>query len=696
MKINKLFTTIITSALLLVITGCSGLNTPVQTSDKGKQTPYTLSGKLAFDSSARTATSSFSKISSLAVFFITAQQGETSATGTVNLQNSSASYQITFPKAGEWTLTVDCSILSTKVYSGSTTITISENATSLPDKNIELFPVQNATATGDISLAISSASDNLTKITWKWLNRPVILGSPAQDLTRTITKQEPASFDFTDVPTGTHNIELDFYNSSDKLLYSCREAITVFNAMITDTWTGTNPYLQETSGQSTFVYSDNLSDSFEEPVEPISVSTGTTPYVLWSCHEKEDDSLNPNQNISNKIGSQVFSQINGGETITSRLDIGSNYCFVDDILYAPPYRYIPSYYGYARDSSFDLSCSYAACTYLDGYLYIVIDSYGDYYLARYDIENGTALISDIYFSEPVSSLIVQHGDTENSGLVYFISSNSYWDNFQECEVTTSSINRTPFLIEYGDAEDPSDDCIRIISDTSLLNPGETVIAQPIALAIDYTFLDAEGIAFGNFEVNDIQLVDDVLYVILSASSGVSECYIKEGDVYTAVDYYIAVNNGGILKFDASETARQESDFVLLNWNSPSTAASNNKILGLYLTQSAVSYYTYSYNPKMQMGTYSELPDCFMQQPPLENADSYFYGPRKFVATQQGKLIFADDGGFIAYENSVETGYPKNRIVTIDLATEDISVVDVNATFSAYYNYDKHLFTTVVD
>ena len=230
----------------------------------------------------------------------------------------------------------------------------------------------------------------------------------------------------------------------------------------------------------------------------------------------------------------------------------------------------------------------------------------------------------------------------------------------------------------------------------MLNPGETVIAQPSVLTIDYTFLQAEGIAFGNFEVNDIQLVDDVLYVLLSSSSKVKECYEKQGEDYTAVDYYIAVNNGGILKFDASETARQETDFVLLNWNSPSTAASNNKFLGLYLTQSAVSYYTYSYNPKMQMGTYSKLPDNFMQQPPLENADSYFYGPRKFVATKPGKLIFADDGGFIAYENSTETVCQKNRIVTVDLATEDISVVDVNATFSAYYNSDMHLFTTLVD
>ena len=140
-----------------------------------------------------------------------------------------------------------------------------------------------------------------------------------------------------------------------------------------------------------------------------------------------------------------------------------------------------------------------------------------------------------------------------------------------------------------------------------------------------------------------------------------------------------LSNGGIAKVNLIKE-NPSDPFEFADWEN------GTKVLG---------WYTHTYDD--EDGEPSDEP--VTMQPPLEVKDNYFYGARKFIAVAPDVLIVADDGGYLdmLLEDSDsadpdDLGKPKevlecmnmNRIVTVDLSNETITVQDVPVSFDATF------------
>ena len=196
--------------------------------------------------------------------------------------------------------------------------------------------------------------------------------------------------------------------------------------------------------------------------------------------------------------------------------------------------------------------------------------------------------------------------------------------------------------------------------------------------IDPTSLGLDSFISGGFEISDIQLNGSTLYATVYK--------YKTYLIYTETDgvfdsgVYHASSNGGILKFPVNEEVFEPKVWnenipvpKLLGWYTHPEIPNNPKLYRDY----------YSYND-----TTEEFDGKVSLQPPLEQADKYFYGARKFIAKKPDELVIADDGAYIDYDNKKVNC--KSRVVTVNLATESLSVVDVNVTFSSHFSSCSYL------
>lgn len=754
-NITKLLITLTLFTLLLGMTACTGANTNINIEQNEKESKtYTLSGSIAFESAAlpgdflmprasvsRSAISSYSTLSETFEYLISATNGTDTVSGDIN-SNHPVTFSMELPAEGDWTITAKLCKNTQILCTGNASVSIDENTDSeeLQDIRIQLRTPESSAQNfkGGINLTIQSQSTEVNSIVWQWLKEESET-QELNDVTKEFADGESAvRFEFSSINPKNYDVLLSFYDSNNKLLYSCCESINVFPGWITDTWNGSSPYITEQNG---FVYTDAIGTTFPRNINRIEIPEGSTIYALWSSPNFESDpaggfiteyntidsSITPAQN---QKGVQLFTSLEEGMTITNPLPekIGPGFCMDGDIIYAPPYRYIKSYAGYVKDSGFDLTRigtpadGWTSTGFLDKCLivdrilyYVQIFSDGwdtRYYISRYNLDNhncarerGTVGLCDSI----ITSFEVMHeknsdGTVNTDKGVFYI---HYYDTYSSNQPT---LCRKPFRIQPNDQNVEYFDIYLPYDSDPLLESGDIMPST-----IPLSFLCGDAGLFFNPAVSDMKIVGDKLYVLLYESSADYVLFSEDNGSFIPA-YNRTVCNGGILKFDITSAAADSDDFFPLDWDTINSENTYKMVLGLYIEpfpDDGKTYYSDSWGetqiePTVSNSIGETIPVLLPTQPPLTaegkaNAD-YFYGPRKILVASENELVIVDDSGYIQNPAKVDKNgmivveaqkMPINRVVTVDLQQEKItSTVDVGATFSASFQLPSSMPMTI--
>ncbi len=726
-KINRFFSIVTIITLLLLTAGCSDMTAP---SSKAQSSGgYTLTGSIGLGNEAsRSAASSFATVPSAAVVQISAVKSGSTETTLGSVGSNQTSYTITIPTKGTWTITATLSVLGTTLGTGQATVTIgdgtSSNTTITKDINIIMAAPQiDSTKTGSINLKIKNSSTKASSIIWHWIDEAKYGGTPVSDMTQSVTNGNTAEFSFSSVNSGAYNVELLFKNSSDTLVYSCYETISVFPDYITDTWYGDSPYINESNE---FEFTDEIAASFAIISSSVDIQEGDPLYLLWSLMPEEADTLNENPPapLTNVQGLQFFSSITENMVITDPMDysISRNYCFDGTTLYAPPFKYKNTYAGFGRDSSFDLSADIlnligndtiefpqtSDSCFADGYLcFNFVKNETINFIGCYDTVNQSLAITSLNggVDEIVVAVAVKHKANANEKDVLFyitqLMSQSISDNKL---ILLYTLYCRPFYIE--------DNVIKFYDSSVLSN---TELKPASVLLNDYINLN-----YTNINITDIEVVGDNLYILVYTQgvpiygggkgmpTAVYQYYTKTGDDTYELACDSFISNGGILKFDLSSSG---NSFEPESWTSSTTPGPQDYARGLYMLSNDTEYYSDEDDdnpPKRQQinGILHVLDkngnpieeETYVSyvpvQPPLVSGKAnpnYFYGPRKILGTAQNgeQLLIVDDGGFVQFvAGSDSKAFPVNRIVTVDVESGNfVNTVDVGLTFDSSFNGD---------
>ena len=720
---NKRFLgTIITAYLIFIFAGCTNntLKRPSTDSEtvSNSNSKYIVTGSVDFDSAAlpkaiisqdtlssRTASGNFSE--NLWSFDIEAVQDTQTIPATIKKYGTQYNYVFDLPSSGKWNISVKFLINNIVVSNQSRQITIPTDAQShytvTNPFSISYTPRTGADKTGSINLKIQNSSSLVSSITWEWLDKAKNGTTPINNATKTVSgANETVTFDFDSINGGNYKVKISFKDASDKVLYSCYENIVVFFDFVTDTWYGPSPYI---NNSNEFVYEDFLSDTFAKDKKQLEIPDGSSAYILWSDFEYEPDSLFSSTPIQNELGGQIFTSLTEGMTITEPVNCGLNSSRYRNSIYAPPYRYVNNYAGFGKDPTFDLSEiiysvfgsqlieSFTSSMVLDDYLYFLfsIEDYPDpmYYIGRYGINDHKvafteANLNDINSSKCTAFTVVHTTDTDTGFLYYAV------------DATNPRIYRKPFEITESGFIHFNTEGTYKAADEYLSTFAKSTSPNTYELT-------------DKFSVSDMVVVGEYLYVLIYLSDSYKEYYTLDSES----QYQLVENNylstGGVMKFKEDnsqlETTLFDKDSTWTNSNSSST---HKKVLGLYTYPDPshnVTYYDEMYEPINELSSYEydgityNYYKSVPAQPPLESGNpnsQYLYGPRKFLSASSTELVFIDDGGYIQDPPSPDAepvSLPVNRIVTLDLSTEEFSFVNVNATFSASYSPVTRSFTT---
>ena len=482
--INKLFILIIATTLITLVTACDS-STLHQTLDNSDSETFIITGtislnnvaasKVAIDettANARQASSSFKISNDKYSYSVIAVQGDKTVNATISNSEDNYTYTLSLDSRGKWTIKAYLYYEEELIAQAEEEITISETATngsSIPGSIILTFTPQiNSSKQGAINLAIKNQVSDTASITLHWINGENTGLTVPTDQTKTITSSDQiVVFTYNSVTSDIYNVEIIFKNSTGKELYTCFETINVFANWTTDTWGGKSAYLND---KNEFVFSDTLKDSYAQKPHVFENSSEDPLFLLWSASPTESGI--PEQALAtNAVGSQVFDSVTEGMTITKPLECGYNYCFVDSTLYVPPYRYIQSYAGYTKDSSFDMTTLIPApavwfpenvnCLLLDDFVYFIFTLYNEndytdyYFVGRYNTKDDSVIISPTPFnssdSQRCTSLAVTHSynpvdlETDPSSGVLYIVIEGYDMTLNE---TVLTLHRKPFKVVH--------------------------------------------------------------------------------------------------------------------------------------------------------------------------------------------------------------------------------------------------------
>lgn len=726
-RIYKLIQVISSAALLLIFAGCSqevlkapstgsgtALGSGTATASSGK---YYVTGSVAFDSaalpkelitqnnqSARTASGYFSQ--DVWSCEVKAVQEGTIISANIIKEGIQYSYTLELPTKGEWDLYVSFKVNNTVINPQQAKITIPETAQSnysiSKTFRITTSPAVGSGKNGSINLKITNNSENVSKIIWDFVDETV-----PYDTERSVSGPgESVFFNFDSIDSGNYKVKISFEDAEGKDLYSCYENIIVFFDFVTDTWYGPSPYINDSNE---FVYEDNLSANYAKDIKTLDIKDGEEPYLLWSDFEYESDSISYNLPEQNELGGQIFTNITEGMLITEAVECSSNFCFDGTSLYVPPYRYVNTYAGFAKDPFFNLNDIISSvnpdvtvesfpysCMVLDKYLYFIftIDNgsqLGDY-IGRYGINDHTFAITQGPVNQAQGSrctafTVVHNQGNAQEGILYYT-----------IESSSSVLYRKPFIIT-----ESGNDLWIVFNTDGIYKEAEQYINtfEDVTSAEQYSLIR-------NLSVSDMVMVEDKLYLLVYISGSLPDLYTKEGD-----SQYIPVSNayistGGVMKFIEDDSQKKTTSFSTegSKWSKSNTSITDNKVLGLFTytdpdPQHNIIYYQYNNQTSEyealnetididnQDGTYSHYYYFIPVQPELEDGNKpnqeFLYGPRKFLSASSTELVFVDDGGYIQDPSDPGTApstLPVNRIATLNLGTEDFSFVNVNATFSA--------------
>ena len=688
-KINRIFETIIITTLLVMLAGCAGAASP---SAKNADDGFVVIGNIILGTqntaSSRSATASLSgaAASNGSFALIAKKSGLENVEGTVEqTDNGTIKYKVSLPEAGTWTFEVTFKVDNVLSASGSSIVEVTKNNNSL--NTIVLVPVINEDAYGNIKLKIHSTAASVQRAEWVWIDQP-----PSRKITNQIQTFEDSTavFTFERVPAGSYRFKICIYDSFSNELFSCNEAVTVFQNMLTDSWYGNSIYLKKnnTTGEYSFEITDDLLDSYS-PVQELSISETNTPYVLWSNEPVEAiefsiGDLGPEltyPSYSNETGYQVFNSLNGNTSITEPLfEYINDFCFGGSRLWVIDtnntlYAYRLSYNGLVIDNDSFVNLNekissiksklgemlpnpdsevtepqFTTFTYYNNTLFIVFkiaiynpkDYYNPYtfyhYFAAYNLSTGTIKVSSDYIAFENIRRIAVSALPDSNPTEYVL----YY-------TALDSLYRSIFTISDSDIQfdsEPDDEQFDVNNATFFGKEHNIISMSDIKIK----------------QVFENNTYKTYLYLLIYARAETAKTMYNNSDrLSTIYDRPWYLSNGGVLKFDITN-----SSVSPVNWDNAGT-----KVLGWYEEESERDYYMIG-DIKISQG------ESFCIQPPLEEQNEYFYGPRRFIAIKPDELVIADDGAYIESNDNFEA---KNRVVTVNLLDNSISATDVDATFT---------------
>ena len=265
--------------------------------------------------------------------------------------------------------------------------------------------------------------------------------------------------------------------------------------------------------------------------------------------------------------------------------------------------------------------------------------------------------------------------------IYFLFTYSQSDMDKRTYLCSAKKDGSDFI--YGRTEDFYNiscmKCALISDDTGYFCYYEGNVIYIIPMVIDRE----EGTI--SFDGEERLRMSDVLEPTLNNSlyPEISDLIIQNNVLYVAVYYYTSTVDGPI-EFLPGEAGMQKAVFL-----------SNGGVLKVDLADFKGAFDTWR-NGESILGWYKEtflvegVEKIASIQAPLNLADKYFYGARRFIAKKPGELIIADDGGYADIDVSEESHTPMqvnasknmNRVVTVKLSDETISAVEVNVPFEA--------------
>ena len=493
------------------------------------------------------------------------------------------------------------------------------------------------------------------------------------------------------VNPNAYEVTFNFENASGKVIYKCKEVISVFGGFTTDLW------LQRAQNEVGHLVYDSSSKQTEFVITNDVLITQkqskdlNTPVVLWNGIEEESEIYLPevyNPQIYSvgdfhHLGGEIFgydSEKDISEYPTLNLSGTPVFCF-DDQEPTSVYvleetvisKYSQSYSKYVKDMQVEYNLDdiislkleedgpdnlvsvSEAIAYCNKYLYFffITEFENNYttYLGALDIDTEKL----VYVSVEDESLYVSAmdvglvGDENDLICCYLV------QNFEG-----SYIYKLGLKFENNSLS--LDSTIR-----SRINVKEK-LEIPFARTYD------------DYNVSDIQILNNILYVTLydnpyKEDGPFKNAWFNENGEY--VHKAIMLSNGGVAKIDLTS-----QNFEFGNWKN------NTKLLG---------WYTGTY---FDGTTEHEEQQSVSMQAPLSESSNYLYGAKKFVARKPDELVIADDGGYIdLYLEDDQYAKPKevgecenlNRIITVDLAEETFSVEYVNVAFDSTFDAGQETY-----
>ncbi len=679
---------------------------------KNSEQKFTVRGKILSEirDGGRSAVTSFS-LPSGSTYSISACRGtetgtpseyswDTSSAISASVNMTTLSYSLELTQPGHWKFTlymVDSLNNSSELLAQEIDITTSDTTIT---QDFQVKPLFTAGTTSNISLKISrvQSSSDIQNVKWHWLDSGLSLDDSEKKFDEGVYENGHATvtFNYSDIPVGTYNVQLIFIKTNGDE-YSFNDVVNVSTGFTTDTLYGDSVQLTKDDLTNTysFIVSDALLES-QAKVRPYKTTLENTPYLLYSVEAKEalrsnwdNDAevwITQYDNTYGISGAKVFNEIKGGENITKSIFNSTNFCFGQDCIYAVEEesgqfklnKYIESYAGFVKSTaatdSVNLSGLASSATqfgqivYSNDSIYFFYSTSSQILLAKLSgIENlststlATSQLEGITVLPSAFTVSAStDGSNQTSGIVFYA-------------VRSSSDNDTLYRQEFTFDENNSSFTLDTSKKTYLLTLPDFNC---------YTYFHFSDLLIQNNPVDN----KDYLYALAYTFGSYPTLYESEDYEFYQGKH---ISNGGVIRFDLENSA---TNFE------PSTWIVNEEpvlMLGCYIEESVSDYYSDS----AATNAIIESGQKYVFQAPLDfyngsyqDIGSYFYGPKRFIARKPGKLVIADDGGWIDPEDD-GTIAPKNRVVTVNLSDNSLSIVEVKTTFQTHFEYTSKFILT---
>lgn len=639
-NIIKSITTISIIAALFV--SCSGVNSkPAEGTSKDA---LTITG--SFSTPEANASRSATTSSSLDGDFelLAYQSNETPLSGTVDA--AASTWSVKLNKTGEWNIVIKYTKENVLVLTGSTKITLeSLTAETKPaDCVIKLAAADSENKVGFINLEIQNQTTSIATLSY------VLSGSNLSALlSKEVTFTDNiATIKIDSLAEGIYELELYFSNSTGDLLYHCKEQIPVYSNFTTNTWYGESPYFVTTEGKTSFVITDKLLASFTS-AKPL--AEDKVPVILYdfNYNTNREDSYFYEEFENHVPGMSIFESITANQKLADGIPLAINRNVkdfaIDDVTQAiytleefstskgKVYQIVsyPYYagYGYGKTIYSQLDTEINAIYAHDGCIYALspwavhgslIKLQANQEPKYYILQDETEQNLEIFPLEDIKSITVY------KDYVYIVE--PVTDDLNDDKKFVFNFEKFAFI----DNEEGEDSYIRRVSTGHEFIFSNTDL--PSAIDFSYGYLEC------NPKVTDIQIIPDTtddqklnIYTLFN----LEKCNNSECITY-----------GGLL--NVSTENNQTSDFIMQTFDQEQTV----KVFGWF------------------SGT--EHTDTEI------NTNTWFYGPRKFIAKKPDELVIVDEG---TYYDASHTKQNKNRVVTVSLKDFAMSVVNVNVSFANY-------------